>query len=503
MSQSEQLVKRFSMYIYIQEEYGSGIINYQDRSLIALMENLVQIFPMKSEEDWVRFFLKSLIEAEKTLQSLLYNINFAAIYTLLVFWNLTNRLLFCYLQLVCYYAARQISNSLKSSSNLGIHYSLKECFSIASEIALKPAKLIKKFNFDSLFPVHTYARQALKHGIQNRIASELKSRTIISTNEGVLRNISPTQLKRALLSYGIISENIVKYRLAWQCFNDLYETIRALKNQNVCQNDFKNQFLNARQLELISRRYNRQLDRIELENEILDSQQIQQLLYICVRAIRIYQNKELVSLELQPDSTKFLLVTDNLVHIEDREELNNFKKTILNEFNALEKTGRIALLLWLGLNLNQACFLSFLGLKQQYQVARLFKRHQKNLLQRVTKVNWQSYSSEPISEKRVNEIVLENLTQIKSCLHSYAQNFFEDMLIKIITKEVSCEEIQHLQRNSATATKQKVCILFAKNIENKLQINLKQFDNIDLHLANFVDEWLQQNRGILFNLMTR
>lgn len=504
MSKSEQLVKRFSLYICIQEEYSCGIVTYCDRSLIALMENLVRVFPMKSEEDWVRFFLKSLIEADQTLQFLLSNINFAVIYTLLVFWNFANRLLFCYLQLVCYYAARQISNSFKTSSNLGIHYSLKECFSIASEIALKPAKLIKKFNFDSPFPVHAYARQALKHGIQNRIASELKSRTIISTNEGVLRNISPTQLKRALLSYGIVSENIVKYRLAWQCFNDLYETIRALKNyRNVGQNDFKNQFLNARQLELISRRYNRQLDRIELENEILDSQQIQQLLYICVRAIRIYQNKELVSLELEPDLTKFSLFTDNLVHIEDREELNNFKKTILNEFNALERTGRIALLLWLGLNLNQADFLPFLNLKHQYQVARLFKRYQKNLLQKVTKVYWQSYSSEPISEKKVNEIVLENLTQIKNCLYSYAQDFFEDMLIRIITEEVSCEEKQLLQRNSATATKQKVCVLFAKNIENELQINVEQFDNIDLHLAKFVDEWLQQNRGILFNLMTR
>ena len=502
MSQSEQLVKRFSMYICIQEEYSS-VTNYGDRYLATLMENLVQVFPFEDEEDWVRFFLKSSIEAEKTLQFLLFNIDFATIYTLLVFWNLANRLLFCYLQLVCYYAAKKVSNSFKSSSNLGIHYSLKECFSIASEIALKPAKLIKKFNFDSLFPVRAYAKQALKHGIQNRIARELKSRTIVSTNEGVLRNISPTQLKRALLSYGIASGNIVKYRLAWQCFNDLYETIRSLKSsQNVYQKDIKDRFLNSRQLELISARYNQQLDRIQL-SEVLDSKQIHQLLYICVRAIRIYQNKELVSLELQPDLTKFSSFTDNLVEIEEKEELKEFKQTILNEFETLERKGRIALLLWVGLNLNQVCLLSFLDLKQQYQVARLFKSLKKNLLRGVIQAYWQSRFCEPMSENRVNEIVLENLTQIDDCLYRYAQNFFEDMLVKIITEEVSCQENKLLRQNSATEIQQKVCILFAKSIENKLQINLKQFDNIDLHLAKFVDEWLQQNEGILFNLVMR
>lgn len=500
MSKSEQLVKRFSMYIYIQEEYSGSFMTHCDRNLKNLMENLVQVFPIESEEDWVRFFLKSLIEADKTLQFFIPNINFPAIYTLLAFWNLANRLLVCYLQLVCYYAAKQISNSFKGSSNLEIHYSLKECFSIASETALKPAKLIKKFNFDSPFPVHGYAKQALKRAIQNQIASELKSKAIVSTNEGLLRSIGPTQLKRALLSYGIMPENIIKYRLAWQCFNDLFETVRALKNaQDVIQNNQKNQFLNSRQLELISSRYNQQLERVELKNESLDSQQIQQLLYICVRAIRIYQNKELVSLELEPDLTKFSLFTDHLVNIEEQEELKSFRKTILSEFNTLEKKGRIALLLWLGLNLNQAYFLSFFNLKHQYQVARLFKRYQKELLQNVTKSYWKSYYSEPISEKRVNEIALENLTLIKNCLYSYAESLFYGMLIKIITEEVSYEEKRLLQQNLATAIKQKVRILLAKSVENELQINLKQFDNIDLHLATFVDEWLQQNEGILFN----
>ena len=116
---------------------------------------------------------------------------------------------------------------------------------------------------------------------------------------------------------------------------------------------------------------------------------------------------------------------------------------------------------------------------------------------------WQSRFSEPMSEKRVNEIVLENLSQIDDCLYRYAQNFFEDMLVKIITGEVSGEKNKLLQQDSVTEIQHKVCILFAKSMENTLQINLKQFDNIDLHLAKFVDEWLQQNEGILFNLVMR
>ena len=508
MSKSEQLVNRFSTYICIQEEYCGGSIAYlSDRELKTLMENLVRICPVKGEEEWVRFFLKSLIKAEKTLQFFLPNLNFSAIYTLLVFWNFSNRLVFCYLQLICYYAAKQISNSFKNSSNLRIHYSLKECFSIAIEIALKPAKLIKKFKFDSPIPVYGYAKQALKRGIQTQIASELKSRAIISTNEGLLHNISPTQLKQALLSYGIVRQNIIKYRLAWQCFNDLFETVRSLKkSQDICRHNSNNQFLNEQQLELITTRYNQQLERIELENETLDSldnQQIQQLLYICVRAVRIYQNKELVSLELEPNLNKVLLFTDNLVHQEAREEIHQLKTIILNEFNTLEKKGRIALLLWLGLNLNQADFGSFLNLKHQYQVARLFKRYQRNLLQRVTKVYWQSYFTESISEKRINEIVQENLILIKNYLYSYAQNFFEDILIGIIEREVSDREKKLLQENSATAINHKVYVLFAKSMENELQINLRLFENIELHLAKFVDEWLQDNKGILCNLMMR
>ena len=264
--------------------------------------------------------------------------------------------------------------------------------------------------------------------------------------------------------------------------------------------------MNEQQLELITTRYNQQLERIELENETLDSldnQQIQQLLYICVRAVRIYQNKELVSLELEPNLNKVLLFTDNLVHQEAREEIHQLKTIILNEFNTLEKKGRIALLLWLGLNLNQADFGSFLNLKHQYQVARLFKRYQRNLLQRVTKVYWQSYFTESISEKRINEIVQENLILIKNYLYSYAQNFFEDILIGIIEREVSDREKKLLQENSATAINHKVYVLFAKSMENELQINLRLFENIELHLAKFVDEWLQDNKGILCNLMMR
>lgn len=500
MSEFKKVSKRFSMYIYIQNEtenLGIKPVYSFEYKLKNFMDSLVKNYPLQSEDDWVRFFLKILLDANKILEFFKLNINFPITYSLLVLWNLSNSCVICYLQLISYYSAKQIYSSIKNSPNLKTNYPLEELFSIASETTLKPAKLLRKFDFNNSFPVYGYAQQALYRAIQNQIAKDLKTKAIKSTNRTLLRNTSGSQLKKALVSYGIGDREYTGYYLAWQCFVELNDTCNFINKSK----NHENQLLNSEQLSLIYSRYNQQLNRINpKQNSLTSPEEIQQMLTMCIQAIRSYQNKQVVYLEDNKHVGESFDITDELIEEYEREKIDRLRDIVKLEFEKSDKTAQISLLLWLGLDFNQGELLGILNLQEQYQVSRKFKTYQKNLLKAVTKTYLQLDCAKELSltEKQINQICHHSLSSIKDCLNVYAKNIFNGILEDIIHKEIKQDDKKILQNKLEGTIIQKIQLLFTQMIEARLQIPVKQHKNIDFYVAKFVEQWLKQNRAVLF-----
>lgn len=207
MSNAQQIIIRFSMYTSFKDSptrTGVTLATESNRVLSSVLEHLVDLDSDDEPDKLARLFLKGLIEASQTYNFFLrVNSPGNEISALIVYWQLCQNFLFSYLQLICWQVARQISNNLRTSPNINLHYSLEDCFLLASELSLKPAKLLKNFDFNSNFSVEGYARTALARTVKNRVVKEVGSKTVKFSDNGLLRNITKTKLEKSLRAYGI------------------------------------------------------------------------------------------------------------------------------------------------------------------------------------------------------------------------------------------------------------------------------------------------------------
>ena len=155
-SQNEQIIQRFSMYIYLRDDFSktrNALVQEYNHFLREFMTYLTQQEPNASEEYWSRFFLKGIITATHVYSLMLSNkFSLNGLYLSIISSELCQKLLISYLQLICFYAARQMSARLRQSPHFKLHYSLEDCFIIACEASLKPGKLLKNFDFCGNFP---------------------------------------------------------------------------------------------------------------------------------------------------------------------------------------------------------------------------------------------------------------------------------------------------------------------------------------------------------------
>lgn len=518
MSNPEQIVQRFSTYLDPKDGHSGTKptpIPNSGHTLKTFMESLVESQPNASEEDWARYFLKVLLEARKNYQFLALKCsNLAVICFYILFLLICHQLLFSYLQLVCFYAAKQTSARLKLSPSLKLHYPLEECFLIASEAALKPAKLLKRFDFNSNFPLYGYARTALNRVIQNQVAKDLKTNSVKLSDNGLLHSLTSTKLRKALKAYGILSREIAKYLLAWQSFNDLYEEFYRATSSSGSRRNSVTAPLNERQLALVATRFNERLKLLKIEQQPLSIQEIQKLLKICVRAVRTFQNKQLVSLDVY-DRVGDCQSQTNAIAREERDEIARVRNVIMQKFEALDELAQKTLLLWLGLELNQNEFLSVLNLKQQYQVTRRFQQYQKILLKGIVERFAREYSLDSLNDKQINQLCKSKLSEIKEYLMLYSRDYFSQGLANILTTRISDEEKQILIQNHSPSpnpgkncshlsikvreVKNKLQKLLKEDIEKRLKIRLSQFSSAERCLEKFIDNWLQSNIATLYN----
>ena len=526
MSDIVQIIHKFSTCAYLKDRQGGvrvTLVREPNRTLKSLMEHLIETDPNANEEDWASYFLQGLIKAP-TLYRIFFvsNATLSTIYAYTIYLKFCNDLLFSYLQFPCWDAARKVSNQLSSSSKSYLHYSLEDCFLIASESALKPASLLKSFDFKSGFSLGAYARTALLRVIKNQIAKELKTKSVKFSDNGLLRNLSKTKLEKALIAYGVSTSNLEKYCLAWQSFNDFFEEIYPPTSSDGSRNQHPPTTpLNNQQLEQVALRYSQLLRRLEIGSKPVNGQEIQQMLTICVQAARTFQNKRLVSLE-EGSEVNYAVSSslETMIEAEKQTELAQIRKAILAGLQTLDQFAQKALMLWLGLEINQKDFLSLLNLQKQYQVARQFQRYQKTILKAVIQFYLQKNTEEQLTEQAINRICADKLTEMKDYLVVYSKDFFGKMLTAILAethREAKLILIQELDDSASSVTqkanqifgflnyatplqsiKQKIQEKFESLIEKNLQIQLALFSSAPESIARFIEQWLQKNAAILY-----
>lgn len=512
-SQNEQIIKRFSMYIYLRDDFSktrTNLVQEYNHFLKEFMTYLIQQEPNASEEYWSRFFLKSIITATHTYSLILFNrFPLSGLYLLTLSNQLCQKFLISYLQLICFYAAKQISNQLKQSPNFKIHYPLEDCFVIACEASLKPGKLLKNFDFCGSFPLYGYARKTLNRTITNQVVKDCKIRSIKLSDYGLLNSLTSTQLERYLKLYGICSRDIFQYRLVCQIFQELFLEFFP-PNLNGKNKKKSIKCLSQQQLEQISVVHNQRLSKIETKINPSDSEEIKEILTICIKAARIALQRKFVSIE-EPNVTVKLvnIEPDQLLEAENQIHLEALKTTILTSFYSLHQNVQTNLLLWLGLEINQIDFVSILNLQKQYQVTRYFQRHQKNILKQVIKALISEYSSKNISVERLNRLCLDNLESIKEYLQYFCREFMGNILFFIIKNEFSLTEKEILieyYTEKYFLTKQnngiheRLKILFQVSIEHELKVNLSQFNSTEKYLNRFIKKWIEQNTALIYQV---
>lgn len=528
MSKYQQIFNRFLTGISLKDNSrGTASVTQQEthRGLKPFLENLIEDSSITSEDELAQYFLQFLLEARKNYYFLWsHQANTSVTFNYTVYYKLAKLCLFNYLQLICFYAARDVSQKLRQTSNSSSYYGLEDCFILGIEIALAPASLLKGYHFDSQTALQSYASVALNRTIKNRIVRELKTKSLKFSDNGLLRNTSKSKLEQALTNLGISKSNVIKYCLVWQAFNELFLELYPPSSQG--NRKPPTTPLTDEQLNQISSRYNKQIRRLEIEEtQQSDRQTVKQMLATCVEAVRNLQSKRLVSIEEHNYINEIAAESTNeIIAEETQQQSKEVRNMILEEFQALEKSAQNSLLLWLGLEINQNDFLEMLSLEKQYQVARHFQRYIKTILKAFIQRYSDNVLGKNIGAREIDQLCKNKLNDVKAYLSIHSKNFFHQILATTVNNKINESDkfvlipyldklheynqqrikdidIQDSLTNAYAKAKNSIVKIqqpFSVEVENKLEIKLQQFNSAIEKIETFIENWLVGNQAILY-----
>ena len=476
MNKSQTIIQKFSTYIKVKPEGMNYFIPiYQtDLRLEKSISSHLKSDHHQREEDCIRYFLQVLKNSD-------YNN------------ELAQQLVFCYLQTACWYAAQKVSRELSNTRSFNLSYSHEDCFMMACELALQPAKLLDHFDTNANASVQTYAQIVLARMIKNKIVGETKAKSLKFSAHGLLKNTSKSQLEQSLFAYGLSENETIKYCLVFQAFKDLYNYLFGINTTNIDKSkQDKIKSLNSEQCQVIADRVEQQSNRLQLPNKLLTEKQIKQILIFCVEAIRNYQNCQFVSLDSinkQVETRSNSL--DLIAQAEEAKQFSQLKIMITDELSQLSWLQKTVILLWLGLDIKQIDLTQLLGVKQQFQVSRELKKILKVILKAIAE---KLLSSEPnLTTKQINQLCNQNIQAIKDYLHYYSQQYFATILLQIINKHINNP---HKLLTDKQQLKQ-VVNLFQLQVEESLNIELSRLTSAESKINHFVHNWLTNNQALL------
>lgn len=469
MKQREDIVQKFSTFLSFRDDDGDQKTTWQaDLQLERHMKSLVDSDPEAKEEFWTRHFLKRLKEEypQESSQSMQFS---TATFKI-------EKHLSAYLQEACIWAAQKTYQKFKF---LRHKYAIEEYFQIACSFANLPAKLFKSFNLDRPHSnLEGYAKTAILRFIRDKIyQQDIEAKRLKFSEHGLLKDLSNKELQEALASKGFNQSQIDLYKLAWQCFDELYQMKQTFNNQSLTPP-------NQAELQQITAGYNRRLKNLNLPAPPVKEENINTMLQICIQAARDYRTKNFLPLEhCETISDPAPTLWDTIVQEEERDELQLIVSKI---FAAVPEPGQTMLKLWLGLNLTQTEIATVMKnkypeLQKQYQVHRHLSRYTRNLLRDFV-VEWNQIHPEfSLNDEGDIARVKESFEE---CLESHCQRLVYSWLERIVAEGSQSEK----RDNKPNLGVDNLGKEGKRSLKDTLLINLETILNISVDSPNLFQD---------------
>ena len=503
MKKRESIIQQFSSFISLINDNKN--FNFIWKTEIHLERNisfLVQSEPDAKEEYWARHFLKIIRELSKQelfekKENLYVSISSSE--------KLAERHLCAYLQEACLWAARKSSQRFKFIQH---KYPLEEYFQIANSAIYPPAKLLRNFNFEyHQTNIEGYTKTAVIRFISNTIyQKELEGKREKFSNYGLLKDLSKKEMQEALTIKGINQNLVSLYCLAWQCLEQIYQPNQRQGNRSL-------ETPSAECFQEIASLYNEQCNQLGFLEAPVSKDKIKEILEFCIQAARDYRTKHFLPLENYDNLTDSQhTALDNLIQEEEWQQVNSLVSSL---FSAIPKTGKIMLILWLGLNLTQTEMAVVLKnkypeIQKQYQVARQMARYNKILLKEFINESQKIYPEICLNEEKDIEIIKQSLDE---CLQVHCQQLCKYILDKItkewqVKSQINILQLELMDKEKTDENFGDSILKVSPNINEvnkilkeafmyQLEIDMGLPTNslalVSNKLADLVDEWLKGN----------
>jgi hypothetical protein len=496
MEKRKNIVDKFSSFIsFTENNYPNQIqLSWKvDFELENNMKSKVQADPAAKESFWVQYFLKVLLIQSSSDRQSLDKLNpecndLAA-----------KRHLSAYLQEACFKAAKDIHHEFRYIKH---KYSFEEYFQIANVAASSPGKCFKSFNFErDTINVEAYAITAFKRFIRNQIyQQDLEARRTKFSDYGLLKYISLKELNEALLAQNLSQQQVILHRLAWQCFNEIFQPISHSLSQtrNPSPSDFA----------AIASYYNQRCNQLALEVISATDVTIKEILSNCISMIKKYRTKRYFSFE-----ENFYNISDPansaLDELIQQEEWQQVEIIVDKTFTNMPQLCQIIFKLWQGLNLTQAEIANLLkykypDLQKQYQVARLIKRYTRSMLKEFA-CEWNKVNSEIYldCDRGIEKIKLA----LDQCLILYCEQKLFSMLDIIILEFSESEQKnifsninsinQFTEKQTISALNWKIVQLFQCELEKSMCFEINSLSVVNHKIVDLVNQWIRVKKGSL------
>jgi hypothetical protein len=392
--------------------------------------------------------------------------------------------LLSYLQEACLWAAHK---NFQRFSFIRHKYPLEELFQMANLAVNPPDKLFKTFDVEHpQANLYAYAKTAILRFTGNIIyAQDIEAKRDKFSDYGLLKDLTAKELREALLARGINQNAINYYYLAWQCFDEIYQSVQNQTSRVLSPPQHS-------QLEQMTDCYNQYCNRLKLEPQSVA--QVQKILLTCIQAARDYRTKRFSPLDEHQSIADYSPnLLDSLIQNEEWQEVQSSIEVL---FLALPQEGQLMLQLWHGLGLTQteialAVGSKYTDIQKQYQVARHLGKYTKNLLNSLIEQWRKSYPLVNVFDDKSIEAIKDAL---EDCLQVYTKQQFFSTLDRVAEINFT-NNIYVNNENDKILIQNDLINTFQKELETSMQLGANALNAVRNKLASFVDDW-RINRNI-------
>lgn len=473
MKKRQSTVQKFSTFLSFSGTKKSFTLQWiAEPELGRTIQKHVQDHPERTTEVWALYFLTILQSKSKEEEN-----EGTSEYLM------AEKYLSAYLQEVCYQAAQKIQKQFRS---IQYKYALEDLFQIGNLFANQPGKLFRSYKSDYPYTsLESYAKTAIFRFIGNAIyTQDVEAKREKFSDYGLLRDLSTKELKEALASHGITTNQIEAYCLARYCYN-------AVCQPQTRQGSRSLEAPSQEDLTQIAACYNQQHNSLTVPTDLRDAMTIQEMLSTCIQAAREYRTQRIVTLEnddiiSDPTPTPW----DTIVQIEERVQVESLVSEL---FTTIPETGQTLLKLWLGLNLTQAEIATVMQhkypeLQKQYQVARQLGKYSRNLIKEFLQRCRQLNPELSLQDNKAVELIQEALDE---CLQAHCKRLVYQYLEQFTQQYCNTEQLSYEQAEQLIEAQQGFIQAFENQLEADLNLSSESLKFVNKKIADVVSEWLR------------